>query len=96
MFIISIFINIGMWFERFVIIIQSLAHEFDPYMWDYYKPTWVEYGITAGSFAWFFMWFLLFIKLMPSMAIAELKELLPPRLRRQKEELERAGVEVGP
>jgi len=95
MFIISICINIGMWFERFVIIIQSLAHEFDPYMWDYYKPTWVEYGITAGSFAWFFMWFLLFIKLMPSMAIAELKELLPPRLRRQKEELERAAVEVG-
>lgn len=87
MFIVSIFVNIGMWFERFVIIIQSLAHEFMPYMWDYYTPTWVEWGITVGSFAWFFMWFLLFIKFMPSMAIAELKELLPPRLKRQKEEL---------
>ncbi len=87
MFIVSIFVNIGMWFERFVIIIQSLAHEFMPYMWDYYTPTWVEWGITVGSFAWFFMWFLLFIKFMPSMAIAELKELLPPRLKRQKDEL---------
>ena len=88
MFIISISVNIGMWFERFVIIIQSLAHEFIPAQWDYYTPTWVEWGITAGSFAWFFMWFLLFIKFLPSMAIAELKELLPPKLRRQKEELE--------
>jgi molybdopterin-containing oxidoreductase family membrane subunit len=79
-----------MWFERFVIIIQSLAHEFNPSQWDYYTPTWVEWAITAGSFAWFFMWFLMFIKFMPSMAIAELKELLPPRLRRQKEELEAA------
>ncbi|HUP02310.1 MAG TPA: NrfD/PsrC family molybdoenzyme membrane anchor subunit [Gemmatimonadota bacterium] len=88
MFIISIFVNIGMWFERFVIIIQSLAHEFMPAQWDYYTPTWVEAAITAGSFAWFFMWFLLFVKFLPSMAIAELKELLPPRLRRQQKELE--------
>jgi molybdopterin-containing oxidoreductase family membrane subunit len=92
MFIISICVNIGMWFERFVIIIQSLAHEFMPYTWDYYTPRLVEYGITAGSFAWFFMWFLLFIKFLPSMAIAELKELLPPKLKRQKEQLEREGA----
>jgi molybdopterin-containing oxidoreductase family membrane subunit len=90
MFIISIFVNIGMWFERFVIIIQSLAHEFVPYQWDYYDPTWVEMAITAGSFAWFLMWFLLFIKFLPSMAISELKELLPPKLRRQKKDLEAA------
>jgi len=87
MFIISLFVNLGMWFERFTIIIQSLAHEFEPYMWDYYTASWVEWAITIGSFSWFFMWFLLFIKFMPSMAIAELKELLPPKLRRQKEEL---------
>jgi len=90
MFIVSIFVNIGMWFERFVIIVQSLAHEFEPFGWDYYKPTWVEMAITAGSFAWFLMWFLLFIKFLPSMAIAELKELLPPRLKRAKQELEEA------
>jgi molybdopterin-containing oxidoreductase family membrane subunit len=47
-------------------------------------------AITAGSFAWFLMWFLLFIKFLPSMAIAELKELLPPRLKRQKKEMETA------
>ncbi|MDX1622878.1 MAG: NrfD/PsrC family molybdoenzyme membrane anchor subunit [Gemmatimonadota bacterium] len=92
MFVISIFVNIGMWFERFVIIIQSLAHEFIPYMWDYYSASWVEWGITVGSFAWFFMWFLLFVKFLPSMAIAELKELLPPKLKRQKEELQSGAV----
>jgi molybdopterin-containing oxidoreductase family membrane subunit len=91
MFIVSIFVNIGMWFERFSIIIQSLAHEFMPYQWDHYTASWVEWSITAGSFAWFFMWFLLFVKFLPSMAIAELKELLPPKLRRQQEELEAAS-----
>ncbi len=91
MFVVSIFVNIGMWFERFSIIIQSLAHEFMPYQWDYYSASWVEWSITAGSFAWFFMWFLLFVKFLPSMAISELKELLPPKLRRQQEELEGAS-----
>ena len=47
-------------------------------------------AITAGSNAWFLMWFLLFIKFLPSMAIAELKELLPPKLKRAKEEMEKA------
>ena len=55
MFVISIFVNIGMWFERFVIIVQSLSHNFPVFTWKAYAPTWVELGITAGSFAWFFM-----------------------------------------
>lgn len=81
MFAISIFINIGMWFERFVIIVQSLHHEYLPAAWGrYYGPTWVEYGITAGSFAWFLMYFLIGIKLLPSVSVNEVKELPPETL----------------
>jgi len=77
LFVISIFINIGMWFERFNIIVISLSHEFDPGSWGFYKPTFVELAITAGSFAWFFMFFLIFIKTLPAVSISEMKEMLP-------------------
>ncbi len=77
LFIISIFINIGMWFERFNIIVISLSRDFDPAAWGVYKISWVEIGITVGSFAWFFMFFLLFIKTLPAVSIAEIKEILP-------------------
>ena len=79
LFILSIFINIGMWFERFVIVVPSLSHEFEPWQWGGYTPTWVDIGILIGSFGWFFMWFLLFIRQLPVMAIAEIKEIVPPR-----------------
>lgn len=77
LFIISIFINIGMWFERFNIIVISLSRDFEPGAWGIYKISWVEAGITAGSFAWFFMFFLIFIKTLPAVSIAEIKEILP-------------------
>lgn len=77
LFIMSIFINIGMWFERFNIIVISLSHGFDPAAWGIYKPSWVEVGITVGSFAWFLMFFLLFLKTLPAVSIAEMKEILP-------------------
>lgn len=77
LFIISLFINIGMWFERFNIIVISLSQGFEPAAWGIYKPTWVELGITVGSFCWFFMFFLLFIKTLPAVSIAEMKEILP-------------------
>jgi molybdopterin-containing oxidoreductase family membrane subunit len=81
LFILSIFINLGMWFERFVIVVPSLSHEFEPWQWGSYRPTWVDYGILLGSFGWFFMWFLLLIKQLPVMAISEIKEVIPPRMR---------------
>jgi molybdopterin-containing oxidoreductase family membrane subunit len=81
LFILSLFINLGMWFERFVIVVPSLSHEFEPWQWTSYAPTWVDYAILLGSFGWFFMWFLLFIKQLPVMAIAELKEVVPPKMR---------------
>jgi len=82
LFSLSIFINIGMWFERFMIVVPSLSHEFEPWQWSGYRPTWVDYAILAGSFGWFSMWFLLFIKQFPVIAIAEVKEIVKPRLKR--------------
>ncbi|MEE8572268.1 MAG: NrfD/PsrC family molybdoenzyme membrane anchor subunit, partial [Gemmatimonadota bacterium] len=74
LFVISVFVNIGMWYERFVIIVTSLAHEFDPSAWQVYTPSLVEMTIMVGSFAWFFFWFLLFAKTLPVISIAEVKE----------------------
>ncbi|MFV2006515.1 MAG: NrfD/PsrC family molybdoenzyme membrane anchor subunit [Longimicrobiales bacterium] len=76
LFVISIFVNIGMWFERYVIVVTSLSHEYEPFAWGLYRPSIVEMGILVGSFAWFGFWFLLFIRLIPPVAIAELKEVL--------------------
>jgi molybdopterin-containing oxidoreductase family membrane subunit len=88
LFILSLFINLGMWFERFVIVVPSLSHEFEPWQWGSYRPTWVDYGILLGSFGWFFMWFLLFIKQLPAMAMSEIKEIVPPRSRHASAHLE--------
>ncbi len=76
LFVISIFINIGMWFERFVIIISSVAHDFMPHAWGLYWPTVVEMGIMVGSFSLFFFLFILFVKHMPSVSMTENKEVL--------------------
>jgi molybdopterin-containing oxidoreductase family membrane subunit len=74
-FVVSTFVNIGMWFERYVIIITGLSREYDPAVWGVYTPTWAELTIFAGSFAFFAMLFLLFLKVFPVIAIAEMKEL---------------------
>ena len=73
LFIISIIVNIGMWFERFVIIITSLHADFLPSSWDGYIPTIADYGILIGSFGFFFTLYLLFVRAIPSIAIAEVK-----------------------
>jgi molybdopterin-containing oxidoreductase family membrane subunit len=70
----TIFVNIGMWLERFNIIVQSLSKEYSPYAWGNYYPSFVEIGITIGSFGFFFTLFLLFCKALPVLAIAEIKE----------------------
>src|SRR5947199_54069 len=74
LWILSLFINLGMWFERFVIVVPSLSHEFEPWQWSTYAPTWVDSCIALGSFGWFFMWFLLFIKQLPVMAMSEITD----------------------
>jgi molybdopterin-containing oxidoreductase family membrane subunit len=75
LFVLSVLINIGMWFERYVIIITGLSREYDPASWGIYTPSWPEMGIVTGSFAFFCMFFLIFLKLFPVIAIAEMKEL---------------------
>ena len=75
-FVISIFVNIGMWFERFVIIVTSLHRDFLPSSWAMYSPTWVEVGIFIGSLGLFFVPFLLFTRFFPVIAISELKTIL--------------------
>ena len=98
LFTITIFINIGMWFERFVIIVTSLAHEYEPWQWRNYQPSWVEMSIVAGSFAWFFMWFLLFLRVLPAVSVAELKEVLPAprRYRQAKQGVAESHGRIGP
>ncbi len=76
-FVISIFVNIGMWFERFVIIVTSLHRDFIPSSWGYFHPTPVDIAIYMGSLGLFFTLFLLFIRWVPMIAIAELKSVLP-------------------
>jgi molybdopterin-containing oxidoreductase family membrane subunit len=66
-----------MWFERFNIIVPSLGRAFEPYAWGVYVPTVTDTTIVLGSFAWFFLLFLGFIKLMPSVSVVEVKETLP-------------------
>jgi molybdopterin-containing oxidoreductase family membrane subunit len=73
MLIVSILVNVGMWFERFVIIVTSLSSDFLPSAWDTYWPTWVEGLTMAGSFGLFFTLFLLFCRFLPMVAIAEVK-----------------------
>ncbi|MCK9292234.1 MAG: NrfD/PsrC family molybdoenzyme membrane anchor subunit [Bacteroidales bacterium] len=75
-FIISIFVNIGMWFERFVIIVTSLHRDYLPSSWAMYKPTITEVGLYVGTFGLFFTLFLLFIRAFPVVAIAEIKTVL--------------------
>jgi len=75
-FIMSIFINIGMWFERFVIIVISLSRDYIPSSWSVYSPSWVEIGIFFGTMGIFMTLFLLFIKVAPVVAIAEVKSIL--------------------
>jgi molybdopterin-containing oxidoreductase family membrane subunit len=72
-FVMSIFVNIGMWFERFVIIATTLARDYLPTSWSYYTPTWVEIGIFLGTLGLFSTLFLIFIRVAPAVAVAEIK-----------------------
>lgn len=75
-FILSIFVNIGMWFERFVIIVTSLHRDFLPSNWGMFHPTFVDIGIFLGTIGIFFTLFLLFSRFFPVLALNELKSIL--------------------
>jgi molybdopterin-containing oxidoreductase family membrane subunit len=76
LFFISILVNIGMWFERFVIVI-TLTRGHLPGGWAAYVPTWVDIGMLIGSFGLFFTLFLLFVRYLPMVAMAEVKSVMP-------------------
>ena len=75
--IVVTFVNVGMWYERFVIIVQSLHHDFLPGSWGQFHPTWVDWLQMIGDFGLFFTLTLLFIRFLPMIAIAEVKGVLP-------------------
>jgi molybdopterin-containing oxidoreductase family membrane subunit len=75
LFVLSVLINIGMWLERYVIIVTGLSTEYDPAVWGIYTPSIPELALVAGSFAFFALLFLIFLKLFPVVAIAEVKEI---------------------
>ena len=75
-FILSIFVNIGMWFERFVIIVTSLHRDFLPSAWTMFSPSFVDIGIFLGTIGFFFVLFLMYARTFPVVAQAELKTIL--------------------
>jgi Ni/Fe-hydrogenase subunit HybB-like protein len=77
-FVISVLVNVGMWFERFIIIVTGLERDFLPSSWSDYAPTLVELATLAGSFGLFFTCFLVFCRFLPTIAIAEVKGILAP------------------
>jgi len=75
-FIVSVLINVGMWFERFVIVVTSLHRDYLPSSWTGYTPTWIEIATLVGSLGLFFTCFLLFCRFLPVISIAEVKGVL--------------------
>jgi molybdopterin-containing oxidoreductase family membrane subunit len=84
-FFMSIIINIGMWFERFVIIVTSLHRDYVPSSWTYFHPTWVDIGVYMGTLGIFFVFYLLFSRYFPVLPIAELKTILKSSGKNYKE-----------
>jgi len=74
LYAISFLVLLGMWLERWVIVVTATAHDFMPENWSGYHPTWVEVTISLASVCWFLFWFLLFAKHLPVVSIAESKE----------------------
>jgi Ni/Fe-hydrogenase subunit HybB-like protein len=77
LFIASILVNVGMWFERFVIVVTSLSRDYLPAAWGYYTPTIVDVLTFVGSFGLFFTLFLLFVRFLPIVGMAEVKGVMP-------------------
>ncbi len=77
MFFISLLVNVGMWFERFVIVVTSLHRDYLPSSWKMFYPTWVDIALLIGGFGLFSTAFLLFLRFVPMVAVSEVKAFLP-------------------
>ncbi len=80
LFIIAILVNVGMWFERYVIVITSLHRDFLPSSWGMFKMTFFDWSILLGSFGLFFTLFLLFVRFLPAIAMSEVKGIMDPKV----------------
>ena len=86
MFVVSLFLNLGMFFERWMIVAPTLSMSHQPHQWDVMYGSIVEWGIVFGSFGWFGMLFLIFVKVFPSVSMYEVKEMVFHRKRSAGEE----------
>ncbi len=75
MFVITVMVNVGMFIERYLIIVPPLSHKNMPFVWGTYSPSWVELSVTAGAFAGFALLFTLFAKFFPMVALTDVREL---------------------
>ncbi len=89
LFIIALVVNVGMWLERFIIVVTSLHRDFLPSSWDIYIPTWWDWATFLGTFGLFLTLFFLFIRVLPAISIFEMRELV------HEEEGEAAAVPAG-
>jgi molybdopterin-containing oxidoreductase family membrane subunit len=78
LFVLTIFINIGMWFERYVIVVISLQRDFLPSSWGGYGFKVMDWALTIGSFGWFMTMFLLFCRILPTICMFEVKAVMDP------------------
>jgi molybdopterin-containing oxidoreductase family membrane subunit len=77
LFLVSIIVNIGMWLERFVIIVLSLHRDFLPSSWGMFKPTFWDFSTYLGTIGLFFTLFFLFLRLLPAISIFEMRTIVP-------------------
>ncbi len=92
LFVVSVLVNVGMYFERYVIVVTSLHRDFLPSSWGMYHFTFWDYAILIGSFGLFFTLFLLFVRVLPVVAISEVKGVMDPRVARSAP----PGLQVAP
>ena len=85
LFGISIIINMGMWTERYMLTAATLTHGFLPHAWTVYIPSWIEFSITLGTFAFFILAILILIRLVPAVPIADLQEELYSQGKKDKQ-----------
>jgi molybdopterin-containing oxidoreductase family membrane subunit len=81
LFLISLVINVGMWLERFIIVVQSLSHDFLPSSWDTYTPTRWDFAVLIGSVGLFLTLLFVFMRLIPMINIFEMKEIMHHKLK---------------
>ena len=77
LFLISIVVNVGMWLERYVIVVTTLHSDFLPSSWDMYYPTFWDWGLYIGTLGLFLFLILMFVRLLPVISIFEMRQLVP-------------------